>query len=453
MPILFPFVIPIQFIFTVLATIFGLLVPILTEVIKFTVTRIPKIPTYIRLLKILYSDTDPSSKERKILTAGLLVIGSILTFMAYGVVPLTAVPLIGAITSPIAAALTFAVALGVLDIIFAMNKDYYLQKLKRAGFSVEDITADIKSLKGIFGKSWEKVTTTINEATQKIFEEGSKKHINFNDKSFEKNLEYELEGLTIYLNKRAVTDYENVSADLLNQSDDWTKEAVYAGTGATLGTLTGVGTSAVASSVFVQASVWTTIQGFLGMSTGGIVVGASAYTLLTVATPIGLGVLATIGVYSGLKNWSSEEQAAKKSRFLADIIIAALPMAWIDGELTYQEVDTIDRLITTSGIRKEEQKKVYKARDKHQSFDEIMQAGIPFDQEYREKNCSQSDDERLKHCLILCAAWTIAIADRVIDSSELFLHNRMADKLGISREEVKEIRRMLNPRYIEPAYY
>jgi len=128
-------------------------------------------------------------------------------------------------------------------------------------------------------------------------------------------------------------------------------------------------------------------------------------------------------------------------------------MAWIDGELTYQEIDTIDRLITTSGIREEEQDKVYKARDKRQSFDEIMQAGIPFDQEHREKNCSQSNDERLKHCLILCAAWTIAIADRVIDSSELFLHNRMADKLGISREEVKEIRRMLNPRYIEPAYY
>ncbi|XWK86568.1 MAG: TerB family tellurite resistance protein [Phormidium sp.] len=73
-----------------------------------------------------------------------------------------------------------------------------------------------------------------------------------------------------------------------------------------------------------------------------------------------------------------------------------------------------------------------------------MQTSILFDDEHRKKTCSQSDNERLKHRLMLCAAWEIAIADGRIDSSELLLHNRMADKLGISREEVKEIRRVIN---------
>jgi len=45
---------------------------------------------------------------------------------------------------------------------------------------------------------------------------------------------------------------------------------------------------------------------------------------------------------------------------------------------------------------------------------------------------------------VLCTAWEIAVADGKIDWSELHLHNQMADKLGISREEVKEIRRAIN---------
>lgn len=445
MPIFLTFV--IQAVLPALSAIFALLLPVLGAVLTFTVTRIPKIPSYIMLIKILYSDIDSSAKERKILTAGLLVIGSILTFMAYSLIPFTGVPLIGAITSPIAAAIAIVVALVILDTILAMNQGYYLQKLQREGFAgLNDIEADLKSLKDIFGKSWAKVTTTINDATQKIYEEGSKQGINFNDKSFENYINHKLEGLKLYVNKTSVAEYQSISEDLLNKNNgnDWTKEALSFSTGATLGTLAGVGASAAASSMFVQASLLTTVQGLLGMSTGGVVVSASAYTLLTVAAPVGLGVLATIGVYSGLKNWSNKEQAAKMSKFLAEIIIAALPMAWIDGHLADKERDTIDRLMTSSGMRKEERELIEKAIDKRQSFDEIMRTSILFDDEHRKKTCNQSDDERLKHRLMLCAAWEIAIADGTIDSSELLLHNRMADKLGISREEVKEIRRVIN---------
>lgn len=46
-------------------------------------------------------------------------------------------------------------------------------------------------------------------------------------------------------------------------------------------------------------------------------------------------------------------------------------------------------------------------------------------------------------------AWKIAIADGKFEQSELQLHNRMADKLGISRSEVQEIRRVINLSYEE----
>lgn len=445
MPIFLTFV--IQAVLPALSAIFALLLPVLGAVLTFAVTRIPKIPSYIFLLKILYSDIDLSAKERKIITGGMLVIGSILTFMAYSLIPFTGVPLIGAITSPIAAAIALVVALVILDTIFAMNQGYYLQKLQREGFAgLDDIEADLKSLKDIFGKSWTKVTTTINDATKKIYEEGTKKGINFNDKPFQTYLNHELDGLKLYVNKTSVAEYQSISEDLLNKNNgnDWTKEALSFSTGAALGTLAGVGASAAASSMFVQASLVTTVQSFLGMSTGGIVVGATTFSFLTVAAPVGLGVLATIGIYSGLKGLSNKEQAAKMSQFLAEIIIAALPMAWIDGQLADKERDTVDRLMTTSGIRKEERDLIQKAIDKRQSFDEIMRTSILFDDEHRKKTCSQSDNERLKHRLMLCAAWEIAIADGRIDSSELLLHNRIADKLGISREEVKEIRRVMN---------
>lgn len=444
MPVIVAFV--IQAVLPVITAVFSLLVPVLARVISFTLTRIPQIPSYIILLKLLYSDIDSSAKERKIITGGLLGIGSILTFMAYSLIPWTGVPPIDAITSPIAGAVAVVIALVLLDTIFSMNKGYYLQRLKEEGFAgINHIEADLKSLKEIFGKSWQKVKSTINEGGHKIYEEGSKQGINFSEGSYQKYIDWELQGLMRYVEPTSAAAYQGISADLLkkNNGQDWTKDAFSLGTGATVGALAGVGASAVASSVFVPASLITSIQGFFGISTG-VVVSASTYSLLTLAAPVGLGVLATVGIYSGLTSIKNKEEAAKNSKFLAEIIIAALPMAWIDGEFPDKEQDTIDRLITTSGIRQEERELINKAIKERQTFDHILKTSMIFDEEYRQKNCSQSDSERLKHRLTLCTAWEIAIADGKIDFSELYLHNRMADKLGISRDEVKEIRRVIN---------
>ncbi|MTJ54665.1 TerB family tellurite resistance protein [Anabaena sp. UHCC 0253] len=445
MPVILPFI--LQTVLPVLSTIFALLVPVLSAVLSFTITRIPKIPSYIRLILILYSDIDSSAKERKMLNGGLLVISSILTFMAYNLIPWTGIPLIGAITTPIAASLSIVVTLVLLDGVFNLNKGYYIHKLQERNFAgISDIETDINDLKTIFGKSWQKLTDTINNASQKIYEEGNKQGINFNDKSFQGYVNHELEGLKLYFNNKSVTYSLDPTVDLLkdNNSDDWTKEALSFGTSATIGTVAGVGASTAASSVFVHASLLTTIQGIFGMSTGGIVVGAFQYSLFTVAAPVGVGLLATVGIYSGLMNWKNKDEAAKMSKFISEIMIAALPMAWIDGKLAEEEEDAIDRLMTTSGIRKQERDLVRKAIDKRQKFENIIQTSILFDEEHRDKTCRLSNNERLKHRLMLSVAWEIAIADGKIEFSELKLHNRMADKLGISREEVKEIRRVIN---------
>ena len=158
---------------------------------------------------------------------------------------------------------------------------------------------------------------------------------------------------------------------------------------------------------------------------------------------MGLGVVAMVGAYSGLTSLQQRQKSAEMSEFLSEIMIAALPMAWIDGELTDNERDTIDRFMVTSGIIEKDRNSIWKSIEKQQTFDQIMKASILFDDEHREKNCNQSKSEQIKHRLILCMAWEIAIADDKIYPSELYLHNRMADKLGISHEEVKEIRRVI----------
>jgi hypothetical protein len=222
-----PFI--IQSVLPLLSAIFALLVPVLSQAIKFALIRIPKIPSYLALLKVIYSDMDSSVKDRQIITTGVLLIGSITTFMAYSLIPFTGVPLIGAVTSSIAAVIAIVVALVVLDIVFAMNQGYYRKQLEKQGFTgLDDIDADIKSLQNIFGKSsWQKVKSIIDNASHKFCEEGSRYGIDMEAKSYKKYIDDRLDILNIYIGKNSVTKYQDVNTSLLMQNDyqDWTKDA------------------------------------------------------------------------------------------------------------------------------------------------------------------------------------------------------------------------------------
>lgn len=100
--------------------LFASLIPIifasLGGLLSFAVPRAAQLPRYIRLLVLLYQDSTPESQTRKYTTSALLILGGILTFMAHSFVPFTSVPLIGAVTAPVALLVASVVILATLDL-------------------------------------------------------------------------------------------------------------------------------------------------------------------------------------------------------------------------------------------------------------------------------------------------------------------------------------------------
>jgi hypothetical protein len=82
--------------------------------------------------------------------------------------------------------------------------------------------------------------------------------------------------------------------------------------------------------MFVQAGFLTSVKAAAGL-VGGMVVSAPVYAALVGAAPIGLAVAAGAGIYGGAMTLRDKGEKLKFSAFLADILIAALPIAWTDG--------------------------------------------------------------------------------------------------------------------------
>lgn len=433
----------------VLGTVFSLILPIAATVSGFALSKIPKIPSYITLLKIIYKDSNQDSQLRRYVTTSLLMLGSIVSFMAYSLVPGTAIPLINTVTVPVASMLSIVVALTSLDLIFNLNEGYYLKKIQSgvnyAG--VDDLLNDINDLHKILGNSWNTVQNTIKDFSEKLQQERKNNPQNFSN--FEETVNYQVQGLTLFLEKQSLPDKKQVDPNKLrhivtDSFDSWIKDIANISAGLGIGSLAGVGAASAASSVFVHASIWTGIHSFFGLSTGGIVVSATTYGLLTVAAPIGIGALATVGILSGLTSLKNQEESAKMSNFLGDILICSLPMAWADGHLDEQEKDTLQRLIVCSGMQDKDKNRVLESMKKRATFDEVLETTLLFDETHRKKYCKQSPKEQLKHRLLLKTAWELAIADGVVVPEEVKLHDRMAHVLGIPNEEAEELRRILN---------
>lgn len=438
----------IQFVVPVLSTLFALLVPALVAIAQFAFVRLPKIPAYFRLLLILYSDSDPASQERKILNGGFLMLATILTFMSYSLIPWTGMPLIGATMGTIALVFAVVIALTLMDIIFEFNKEYFLKKTQGKD---EYIRKDIEDMKQVLDKftSWNKIREFIRQSSEKINTKGNQNGINFDSEFFRKYIGNSLEALELYIVPRAGEYKDQKSLQLVGINDEskWLKNLIEGGSSAILGTTSGVSASFLTSAIFVKASIWTSIQTFFGISSG-VAVSATVYSLLTVALPVGLGCLACLGAYSFISEKNNEENATKMSKFLTDIMRASLPMAWIDGEFSEHEKIMIFRFMFQSGIKRDERNLLKQEMSERSDFDEIMksdtQSDMLFDDAYRNLNCSQSDAERIKHRLILCTAWEIAVADHVIHPSEVELHNKMARTFGISDDHASEIRRVIS---------
>ena len=405
------------------------IVPVAGQLLKFTLPRFAKIPIYLRLLWTIYQDKELNSEARKYLTSVLLILGSILTFMAYSYIPLTGVPIIGAFTTPVAGMIAIVISLVSLDCIFTLHREYLTKKFPD---EYQLISLDMNELAKIFGKSWEDVVNQTQALLNSI-----KQDIDPNG-NYDNTIFALINALISYLGD--IQDNSSLPPDEINRrivTEGLPPVAKIGGSlaeGVTVGTIAGAGAHGAATSVLVQAGFWTSVKTALGLGSG-IVVGASTYTALTLAAPIGLAVIAGVGVYHGAISVRNEGEKRKLSAFLGDVLIAALPMAWVDGNFSTEERDTLEKLLLNSAINEQDAKRVREAIDQHKSFEEVLYAGL-----LKEEN---PEKRRMKYRLLLCTAWELAKSDNAISSDEINLHNRMAKFMGMEEEEVNEIRRLI----------
>ncbi|MDB9312093.1 macro domain-containing protein [Spirulina sp. CS-785/01] len=439
-----------SFILPTIGSILQLIIPVAASVLVFSFSKIPQIPRYIKFLRLLYEDTDPNSKARQMITLALLILGSLLTFLTYSFIPGTGIPILGTTMNAIAAMLAIVVLLVSFNFIFHVNEDYYLQKLSQTHpEEMKNLLQDITALAKIFGKSWKKLTNLLEQLLPKLEEQILKNPEAAN--TLQNYIDDKINGLLLYLGTQElqpITKDEFQREQLKQQITGGLPAAAKFGgsvaEGLTAGGLTTTGTAALASSTFVQAGFWTSVQGALGLS-GGIAVGASAYALLTIVAPVGLGTLATVGVTRGVFQWRNRKERKQMSQFVTDVLMAALPMVWVDGEFSQEERDVLHKMLMNPAILEEDRKRVYGVIEEQRSFDQVLATGLLVDDEHRKKHDQPSVKEKMKHRLLLCIAWELAKADGKIDVEEIQLHNRMAQVLPtIEPEAVQEIRRVVS---------
>lgn len=432
-------------VFPALGTILALLAPAIAGILQFAIPRLSRLPRYVHLLRTLYRDANPGSQARKYATAGLLALGGMMSFVTYTIVPGTALPIVGATLGAIALVLAVVVSLATLDLVFQLNEAYYLQQLvEQEPDLFVDLLDDLEAIHSLLDRSLEKVKevlTQLAERLDKLHQEHP--HLTF-------DLDNEYWGYVKHL-----LDYISGNQQASAQGD-W-GQANYSASSAlgrdiaasaSVGAATGVGASAIASSVFVQAGFWTTIQGALGLSSG-IAVGATAYAVLTAIAPVGLGILATAGTYQGVKSWQTLRERENASAFLADIILAALPMAWADGVFATEEEDLVHRLLLNPALLQSDRDRVYEHLHKPLNFfRDILPTSILANPQATPE---QQAKTRAKYRLLLAFSWQIALADNAVGAEELELYNRMAGVLRVPPEEAREIRILVGKSFL-PSY-
>lgn len=408
----------------------AVIMPIASQLLTFTLPRLARIPVYLQFLWTIYQDTELNAEARKYLTSVLLVLGSILTFIVYSYIPWTGVPVIGAFTTPIAGMVAMVVSLVALDVTVATNRDYLISKYPEELILID---RDIEELTRLIGgsKIWEEMV----QQTQALLDQ-IKDSIDPYGK-YDDALSASINALISYL-----TDPQSdssLSPDEINRrivTEGLPPVAKIGGSiveGLAGGAIAGVAAQGIATNIFVQAGFWTSVKAAVGLA-GGIVIGPAAFTALTVAAPIGLAAIAGAGIYHGAKTLRDEGEKRKLSAFLADVLLAALPMAWVDGNFSTAEQDVFELLLLNSEINEQDQQRIREAMNQQATLEEVLHKGI-----LKEENPQKA---RMKYRLLLCTAWEIAKADGSITSDEINLHNRIAKFVNMT-EEVHEIRRLV----------
>ncbi|MBD3886212.1 TerB family tellurite resistance protein [Phormidium tenue FACHB-886] len=427
--------------------LFASLIPIilasLGSLLGFVIPRAAKLPRYIKLLILLYQDSNLESQTRKYTTSALLILGGILTFMAHSFVPFTAVPVIGAVTTPIALLLASVVILATLDLVTTINEPY-LENLQYAyNDDFQSMQDDLLTLKSMLGPSWteltKKVKKVFDDLTPRLAELGQDLSNEIN-----KYFSNQLSELIIYLDVKNSSKLSITESELkvISESlEPWKK----VGGSLILGSLTGAGTgmlaSTVAASSLAPAAWWApfvpgAIQGVL--YGGKTAVSAATFSVATVAAPIALGLTIGTGVFSATMFTLGKIEKHKISQFFADIIIASLPMLRADGQVSQEEKDAVIQLLANPQINKQDKERVKVALTANESFEDIVTKHLLYE--------PKEEKVLMKRRLLLAITWEIAKADGKIDQAEITLHDRMARILQVDEKTVNEIRRLISPK-------
>lgn len=435
--------------FSAATMVFGNVTPFLLRslavLMTFAVSRAVNIPKYIKILFLIYKDSDPQSQTRKYLTGTLLVLSSLLAFMAHSFIPFTGVPVIGLVTTPIALLLASVVILASLDVVVHINEPYIKNIKLSYTVDFQEMQDDLLTLRNLVGPSWQDLTKKL----QKIFDDLAPKIAELGDEVFAEIDRYfssHLSELVVYL------DRKNSAKIILNESDikiiteslePWKK----VGGSFVLGALTGAGTGMAASSVaaaslapavwwtpFVPGAIQTILVG------GRTVVGAATFSACTVAAPIAIGLTVGTGIFSAAMFAHGKIEKKKLSQFLADVIIASLPMLRADGEFSEDEKSSIQQLLTNPSIYEQDKNRVNTALSSHDTFDDIITKNILHEE--------KADKALIRNRLILAISWEIAKADGKIDEQEVILHNRMAKILCVPEETTNEVRCLITPKFV-----
>lgn len=407
----------------------SVILPVADKLLRFTIPRIGKLPLYFRLLWTIYSGYESNSEARKYLTSVLVLLGSILTFMTWSYVPFTGVPIIGIFTTPIAGMIALVVSLVALEFIFKLNQEYFANKYPQEFALVQ---SDIDELSRLLGKFWEEMI----EETQSLLNV-IKQQLDPNG-IYDDSISASINALNAYLwmpeNNKSLPPDEVHRRIVTEGLPPLAKVVGSIAEGAFAGSIVGTSAQSIAASMFVKAGFWTSVKATFGL-TSGFVVAAPMYGLLTVAAPIGLAVIAGLGVGQGVKVLRNEGEKKKLSAFLSDVIISALPMAWIDGSFTAEEREILEKLMLHASINDENKRRIRTAMNEQKSFEDILHSGL-----LQEKNPIKM---KLKNRLLLAIAYEVAKADGVISENEIDLHSRMASFMDFEQAEIREIRRLV----------
>ncbi|WP_069789391.1 TerB family tellurite resistance protein (plasmid) [Cyanobacterium sp. IPPAS B-1200] len=439
-------------IFPVVGSIFSILAPLMIQsfggLIQFSLSRVGKIPLYIQILSRIYQDSEANSQIKKYVTTGLLILGGILSFMANSFVPFTAIPIIGLATAPVATLLSLVVILLTMDLIVGVDQNFFTKMKMVYGEEVLEMQQDISTLKTKIGPKWDKLHREVKTLFDKVAPQIDELQIQLQEKGLDLTIEIdkffknELSDLVIYLSEEQSSHVELKLGEIekIKESlNPWTKVGGSVLLGAGTGSIAGLGTAGVTSSVFAPASLGNTILTAIGFKSS-ILVSASAYALLTTLAPIVVGITLGVGVVGGSMVVFKKGEEKKASQFLADTIIASIPMMRAYGHRHQTKKDAIYQMMNNSLLQKEDRQRIDDALNSHDMFEDLVKEGITSDPK-REKR-------EIKRKLILTLAWEVAKADGHIHDYEIELHNRMARIMNIPQEAVNEIRRLITPRLL-----